>query len=824
MSLALNIDYNTVLHSIGSDVKSTLPTKASCPLCGGVMSLLPNDGDIWISCNKCKFHGDSVLLYKTVKQIPDINSAIQEIIQFGGVIGKADFEECSNYISQVVKPLGTIDDFYKEATSTLNTGVGGSYGKLLQQYNVYRPWNPEDRMTSTSKWLGALPKGTSIFKSDLFTTNSLSTSNRYSNALLMPFYTLPGRISGFQVFAPKTLDFKLFAGYEDEEIDGGLAMLDTVTVGEDLVYAVDSPLLALQMQIIYNENHPREIPMVVFNDETDKTWSVLSAKKVVFFSPEGVTTKLLKHAIKFANGYVSTYSNADLRSKASGTHINRFLKGTPPEELLGLVDTYTVHWAKALKDLLLHNLHSIPETILELELQLSHKEALKQECSYSEWEVLNRYLMENITTKEIQIDGKTILERPDGYWLRQKDGQAERISNLYLNLDKVVRLRRSNKTIYSGEIKISNYTIPFSEESTTFGSSISVARWIENATLDSGCPVLPVLHRSWKGRLFEIAKLFNPPTVELGAERVEWDTSTDSAIFPWFRIHDGDFISNRVNTLGENTPFAKARLPLMPVNKSDLSQILRTKYASTAIPLILHMCRNFLAEKFDWGQQSLFMENGQLLGGFLDKQLLIEDKDDLSSFPSVIHNVQLEHIEKPRENIIGTSTELGARCIALRPDTTVLLQDVKTSESVMDVLERFIIYFLRWVSRNSIEYDREVTPTQFVLNLMQEYILGIDEEASLTDEHLKNYQSHELDNKLYGKSLYNLVTLLGGVVDMGDFVVETPNETRINIEWLKTTILQMTGFTINEFTLVQSLRKEGSSSALKGKEIILNVK
>ena len=230
--------------------------------------------------------------------------------------------------------------------------------------------------------------------------------------------------------------------------------------------------------------------------------------------------------------------------------------------------------------------------------------------------------------------------------------------------------------------------------------------------------------------------------------------------------------------------------------------------------MILHMCRNFLATKFDYAPQALFTKSVGLMDKMELSGLLMQDRDGISAFPSIVPEMDVNVIEGPSKNLISILSDIEMLATGLRPNTTILVEDVDPTASVMDIAQRFIVFFLRWVSKHSIEYDRETTPSEFILNSMKEFLIGMGQSGELPEDTFRSYQSYELGTKNTTGLFKLLVECLGEMVGY-EGIKTTTTHLSVEVEWVKATVLQLTGLPINEFSLVQGLMKEGNKKVLK---------
>ena len=367
-------------------------------------------------------------------------------------------------------------------------------------------------------------------------------------ALVLPFYDLPGRLTGFSIWQYPENDeqepkqaFVHMSNYRRQKPEAGYFLLNTLTTPapkllRGLQFIVDDPFWAIKTQCDYLARHGSILPIAVSYSGPEaesygSTWKSFNFGHRIFYSST-VTPEIISRACN-AKGYVSVFQPASRLSVPYGVEIDHAIFGR-----LSMMRSNAKTWQHALRDTTtsVSELNAqafmqrltVPHDKLGLFID-NHAEHFPKDFKERVLASVKMALAAPTKTTRRRI----VVERETGWW----NQMGQQIANVRVVISKVLQADTGEK-MYSGVIYMDNETYEFSDSARRI-ERMGLLAYAASVMAPHG--KLVMFDRSWNRSSHMVAMQLRPPQLITISSRYGWDESTNTFRFAKYELtHAGE--------------------------------------------------------------------------------------------------------------------------------------------------------------------------------------------------------------------------------------------------------------------------------------------
>jgi hypothetical protein len=353
-----------------------LPSRTRCPLCQGQRLTIYDDAVAegnWFCCADCRAAGDMIELAGACWRLPpDVALAKLKHAGFPLAAAAVQAESVASYLQYHVDYRRRLQQLWEDAQGNLAQSPSATLSRLGNRYHLPRDLTPERWRDGPGRLVGA---ATVARIEAAFVPGALQPGDRpgmynrvgdrifegkgWDAVLLIPYYDLPGRISGFQFLGragarPADQVFHVAErrqgqGQKRHPFEAGLAWLPRLCQDcqeRDFV-AINDPWLALQIQVRHFGTSLIPLPLTVWQDSpsgrtTRNSWQLLQNRRVVIWS-----WKLDHRAV-----YQAIQSDGDIAvagpDEPTISSLNDYVRHLSPADLMRRLVRRARPWREAL--------------------------------------------------------------------------------------------------------------------------------------------------------------------------------------------------------------------------------------------------------------------------------------------------------------------------------------------------------------------------------------------------------------------------------------------------------------------------------------------
>jgi hypothetical protein len=560
--LSRHLPVASILAAQGIAVKDLTPEVTTCPLCRqGSFSIYADPRTVsasrWLYCPSCGFRGDSVEMYGRLHGIDNLREAIYGAVRegvFNAPLSDIPDEAIDSYVANY--PL------WRRSHDAKWQRMGGLIESLrpemlrrVQQDHLWGGWTNKYQ-TRLRRFLGG---GTRKELIDLFNDRQLLPKEGFATALAFNFQDVPGRSCAFYFLGTEG-QHVLHYLRNSSRTEGGLAMLDALRPWEGTVYAIGSPLIALQLQRrhLADFDEPRKI--VAWNESTDAAWGSVTADRVIFWAPE-LNVEVFSQARKVANGYVAT--RPLLRATLDNPY--DYLADMPTSVVLDLMDRSAQPWAEVFARWITRKdarESDVRAAVARMGLNAHDRQLVLDSTDGYLQTRLRQLIGEPQTTQATLMGGQTVVNKPDGWYVLYPNRGLELVSDATVRITRIRVDTTARRVIWEGVARCQGKEIPFTEDQETIEEA--PYKWLQSLLASAG--VSATISKRWGSQLPFMARRFsNPKHEELGTRiGVQHD---GRIIFPHLIIADGKF-HELAQPAADSLPGACVRAPQIRMRSS----------------------------------------------------------------------------------------------------------------------------------------------------------------------------------------------------------------------------------------------------------------
>lgn len=537
----------------------------------------------WAYCHKCKFAGDVIDLALAYWVDTDIYTVIQKFLAAGISIpqsssNKVLANQISNHFKYHVERRKRINDFWTKSRISLSLDNNKHLRMLQHKLGIRIAVNSERWNSGPGLFFGGANKveiegcfrkdyAQSLGKSQRESTGCLRVLRgpKWWDAIVIPFYDLPGRIKGLMFYgrngdfikdvAFKNVQYTQTGGnLENKDNACGITMYDAIYTADDKIFVMNDPFTALKLQMWHLQNSSQLAPLVSMFDNnvfiTETTiWNTIKQKPIFWGKPDAL---LFRHA-KAVNGRVCiTGFTHEGPMKAT--------LRTPLHEWLTRVDEIAEPWESVLEEVLA--ILPVPQAeaiLVKMSLQPEEMAPFLKHCPdelRSRLEIC--YLRPKIRIASLKLgSAQQRISEEKNCWISNTDGQ---ICNAVLQIDRIIHHEKLDKTYYSGVIKYKDSSTPFYALAETIDAA--PFKWIRKLFIQQAIGYFEFIP-SWEKFAIQIATRFKEPSVSKGYSIVGWNKDEFCFVFPKYLLSsDGQVHEDKtINMQSTKAPARRLNKP-----------------------------------------------------------------------------------------------------------------------------------------------------------------------------------------------------------------------------------------------------------------------
>jgi hypothetical protein len=336
---------------------------------------------------------------------------------------------------------------------------------------------------------------------------------KWDEALMFPYYDLPGRIRGFMFlgrYGNATADqvFKMIQvpGMQTpaKPLDAGLGGFRALELAGHpaAVIATDNWLLALQAQMRTFKVAMQPMAMVVWHDdgrhETNNAWHALGDRNIIFWSLASLDARIVRQAMR-VDGYIAI-AGPEYQTEEN---LQQFLRNHPGFDLQVRIRSQAKPWREALQEWMKKSRECVvDQLLLELERAGENVADVLKQCGRS-----GKVAGLPVVTRTVEIGRNVVTER-SGEWFQETRKGLKPILNAAIRITHVVRDKHSHQLFYRGYVLYAGQRVHFLDPAEDFDANPGI--WVRNLIATHGLGLIKYAS-SWTKRLYEVATTFSEP-------------------------------------------------------------------------------------------------------------------------------------------------------------------------------------------------------------------------------------------------------------------------------------------------------------------------
>ena len=558
----MHINHEPILQSLGLPVKQHLPSTTICPFCQQTrldIYLAPAGGR-WYVCRDCGFCGDSIEFYCKANALSSLHDAVMELAEAKILpISRSSLllPTISMYISAYVTRRHQIADLFEKARKNLNH-LTPQWIQIMQELRIWDGYRANVWRKEVGRYLGAMRA------KELQDIGVAVPPRGFSYCLLLPYYELPGKISSILLLARGNKSERISTRSIGEEKEDGLMMMGTTRPSNDIVIALKDPVLALQLQRKKLNISNTPLPLVVYNDDTEKAWDAVHARRVIHWE-QARNLDLFRQAMKHTRAFVAKQPSFEAKRR------DHYVSEHTLAEFLNLFHTSAQTWTVAIKDFILAGEHwDVAEMLSMLDLPTDKLQQIYEVCSPHELVKVKQLVGESSYERFVTVGKLKIVESDGAWWIIRTTGR-EMASNAVLRIERAVHVIETEENLYEGVITLGDKQVRFR---TPFEQvERKTAEWMQSVLMKNGVGA-PTIIKQLHPHLVTIAKKFHEFQYVKRMARIGWHQDSRTFVFPHFSIKDGQFDETARATVIENDDTPAMRIDTPGPSCGDWDMIL----------------------------------------------------------------------------------------------------------------------------------------------------------------------------------------------------------------------------------------------------------
>jgi hypothetical protein len=565
----------------------------------------------------------------------EIGPTLYKLRGLGLPIAEAQMEPAciADYLRDHVTRRKNVAGFWQQAQDYLLQSGAAEIQRLCRYlhvqpsiYTTYWQRHGGQYLGAASKALvmehlapGRLQARKSIYPAPKPRSGSFLPGRGWKEMLVMPFWDLPGRFSGFLFLGNDPVEVLYYpvtvrAGSSPKYFEAGLSFLPAALqeaphplFGNALIVCTD-PCIVAQLQFRHLRENTRPLPMVgaYYHPKirTQLPWDWLATDDLIAWSPSWSRAAFL--CARQARAGLSPYTT-------TGMERSRLLQQRVGTDWLRTIIAKATTWQQALRRCLPDATgESAEELFAELELQGQELRTFLQESD----DALRQRFEQLLTSPRhgvcVRYSGQAFCELDDA-WYKLPDNQL--ICGCVVRIEQTL-VAPNRRKYYKGSVRYRGETFTFTELAPRIERR-GLLRWACDYVASQGRRQ-PVYANAWNRAGVNLAMTFHAPVVATAAERVGWDGNLRAFTLPQFAVHrGGDVVREPLCLFDEKTAPARNIAPVEALTPDDL-RALATENDETRLFWATLTCvfQNIVAPAFGQPACSIYLDGlgAQIIG------------------------------------------------------------------------------------------------------------------------------------------------------------------------------------------------------------------
>lgn len=753
-------DWTALLSALNVQTQTrALPARVVCPLCHRAQLLIFQHFTLdsqWHSCEFCQQSGDLFELAARVwrvtlkmaiircRQLGLINASTLTHDNLAQYVASKKLRIKTNEVWRLAKDgqlyhgggqqlLRTANWKASPTTSWRETGISNILGCMdAKQFQEVWSGTEEDRVNRLQI------KGNVVFNP---TTGKLLPGTKWGKILLVPYYDVPHRVVGFQVYGrsmqlDKDRLYCCADKLSNKNREAGLQLHTTLLSYTDDMLGMSDLSWYMRVQSKHLDNNPEPLPLFSwYNSDVCKTrtsWPLLRSQRLVLWA-DRLDVATLAEAIR---------QNADItvcpHSDTSPQGLAKFFSSLSPSDFVYTALEKSKEWPELVRKVARTNAQQLEELVTGLTSSPAELQLLMSACDLTTVGQIKKLLHAAKPHRTVIFGNKTFEQRKDGLYLLSGTTKAKptKIFNGRLRLNRLVWYPEAKEADYIGQLHVGDSYADFViDKQTLLTDMIS---WLEETSLTAGLPLVTCTNK-WAKHLHDIATLFYSPVTELGYEKVGWCDNESAFILPSGKIDcSGRFTAHNtfrktISTPGDLSRTRTDKVSYLHRLASPLAEN-QTFWAVyfALIKQVLAPAHNELPKSI------LFVTESQHIIKAACRALAVPDINPVD-YPIEVHNwptfidgcirYQASNPQKVNENVLFVTAANWAQALGYWLDKPVTLFTVRRPSKLPDVdfnnVQWVALAYLKHACKNKLFKPAEVADT-FIEFVEKQYGVRIE--------------------------------------------------------------------------------------------------
>ncbi len=559
------VDWTALLAALNVPTfNRALPARLMCPVCQRAQLLIFHHFALdsqWHSCEFCQQSGDLFELAARVWRT-SLKTAIIRCRQLGLLAsGSLTHANLTTYVEHK-QAIARANELWKVARNgQLYHGDGQQLARLAgwkanpttgwkddgisnilgcvdaRRFQTILSGTEEDRVNRLQL------KDNVIFNP---TTGKLLPGTKWNKVLLVPYYDVPHRITGFQVYGRSMqLDKdKLYCcadSLSNKDREAGIQLHTALLPYTDDMLGMASLDWYMKVQSKHLDNNPQPLPLFSWYSSavcsTRSSWQLLRSQRLVLWA-ERLDIQTLLAAVR-QNADVTICPQSDISSSGMST----FFASLSPADFVYLALEKAKEWPELLRKLARRDVHQLEDLVVSLIAHPAELQMITTACDPQTVAQIKRILHTAKPHRSAVFGNKTFEQRKDGLYLLggTKQSKPTRVFNGRLKLSRLVWYQEAKEADYIGQLHTGDRYVDFVIDKQTLLTDM--LPWLEQTSLAAGLPLVTCTNK-WAKHLHDISLLFHRPATEIGYEKVGWCDEESTFVLP----------SGKIDCAGRFTP------------------------------------------------------------------------------------------------------------------------------------------------------------------------------------------------------------------------------------------------------------------------------
>lgn len=568
----------------------------------------PRFGGEWAWCRNCGFHGDMIELAARHWKLK-VAVAVQRLLEREvlPLTAGETFSDLSDAATSTFDDRRRIEAFWERCREDGYSRENSALQALFRTFGL-DSLGP-DWATRGGQFVGGAtpaevdalihPAAAAEKKSKAY---QLFKGKDWKDLLVVPFYDLPGRISGFAFVGrnagPEDVVYQIVPPalgnnfYPNGRRPLGVGMMEAALHRQrhprldTTLFVINDVRAAVRFQIRHMRENTKPLPLLINVTDarfaSDVGWRHLATKELLFW---GVFDPLASiRAARLAGGAsVSIY-------QPTADELNRQLGDKSPVDWLYRAKLAAEPWGTALRKHLRNlPLNALADAVAYVGLAGPALEEFAAGCDAALKERLSSLGNRDCTDKTLRFGGREVTSTSGGWF----DNSGDLIAAADFHIRRVLVCDGSD-TFYDGVVNFQGATYPFREKAKKLDRGLF--GWAAEFLRDTCQAGVLQYNPVWDRRGAAIATAFHPPVTVKICNTVGWSSATKCFHFPSFAVGEGGSIVDEPAGLGEEkalparlltapTPAPASLLRLLSVDNPEV-RIFWAFFAALASKLV----------------------------------------------------------------------------------------------------------------------------------------------------------------------------------------------------------------------------------------------